>query len=320
LSGSAIRQRFRFHAEHPQAGVVAAPDKVANLADDVFRPPFGATISPVRRTFPALLAALVAVGLIAAAIASNGRSEPGRGAVLAAPPAQLAADPVQAAPSASGKVLDEMTRREGTPRRVSRSWRRRERMIARARARIRAKKRAEAAAAAARAAAVRPSYWVDSQAASVANSAPSSPDEAAWLQGGRGGWVEASGFARAPANAPVAVKRVIQAGNSIAHSPYIWGGGHGAWQDNGYDCSGSVSYALAYGGMLGYTQTSGQLMSWGVPGPGRWLTIYANEGHVFMYVAGLRFDTSGRAGDHASRWQLAPRTANGFAARHYPGL
>src|SRR5439155_965718 len=78
--------------------------------------------------------------------------------------------------------------------------------------------------------------------------------------------------------------------------------------------------ALAYGGMLGYTQTSGQLMNWGVPGPGHWLTIYANEGHVFMYVAGLRFDTSGRAGDHASRWQLAPRTANGFVARHYPGL
>src|SRR5436190_19710674 len=187
VSGSAIRQRFRFHAEHPQAGVVAAPDKVANLADDVFRPPFGATISPVRRTFPALLAGLVAVGLIAAAIASNGRNEPGRGAVLAAPPAQLAADPVQPVPSASGKVLDEMTRREGTPRRVSRSWRRRERMIARARARIRANQRAAAAAAAARAAVVRPSYWVDSQAASVANSAPSSPDEAAWLQGGRGG-------------------------------------------------------------------------------------------------------------------------------------
>jgi hypothetical protein len=100
----------------------------------------------------------------------------------------------------------------------------------------------------------------------------------------------------------------------------VWGGGHGAWQDRGYDCSGSVSYALAAGGMLGWSETSGQLMSWGAPGPGRWLTIYANDGHVFMYVAGLRFDTSGRAGDHASRWQLAPRTANGFAARHYPGL
>jgi hypothetical protein len=72
--------------------------------------------------------------------------------------------------------------------------------------------------------------------------------------------------------------------------------------------------------MLGYTQTSGQLMNWGVGGTGRWLTIYANEGHVFMYVAGLRFDTSGRAGDHSSRWQLAPRSAAGFVARHYPGL
>ena len=127
-------------------------------------------------------------------------------------------------------------------------------------------------------------------------------------------------MARAPFNAPDAIKRVIQAGNQIARAPYLWGGGHGQWQDQGYDCSGSVSYALAAGGMLGYTQTSGQLMSWGVPGPGKWLTIYANEGHVFMYVAGLRFDTSGRSGDHASRWQLAPRPANGFVARHYPGL
>jgi hypothetical protein len=72
--------------------------------------------------------------------------------------------------------------------------------------------------------------------------------------------------------------------------------------------------------MLGYTQTSGQLLNWGSAGPGHWLTIYANQGHVFMYVAGLRFDTSGRAGDHSSRWQLAPRSADGFVARHYPGL
>ncbi|HYZ27771.1 MAG TPA: hypothetical protein VE570_01850, partial [Thermoleophilaceae bacterium] len=177
-----------------------------------------------------------------------------------------------------------------------------------------------AARAAAAQVAARPGYWVDPQAASVAATAPTSAAEQAWLQGGRGGWVEASGFARAPDNAPEAIKRVIQAGNQIARSPYLWGGGHGVWQDKGYDCSGSVSYALAAGGMLGSSQTSGQLMSWGEPGPGRWLTIYANAGHVFMYVAGLRFDTSGRAGDHASRWQLAPRSADGFAARHYPGL
>jgi cell wall-associated NlpC family hydrolase len=228
-------------------------------------------------------------------------------------------------------VLAEMTRTLGTPRRVSREARRHARQRALALAKLRARLRAIAAAKAARErarlAALAPGtgttangYWFDSQAANVANSTPESNDEAAWLQGGRGGWVESSGFARAPANAPEAIRRVMQAGNLIARSPYLWGGGHGAWQDRGYDCSGSVSYALAAGGLLGYTQTSGQLMNWGEPGPGRWLTIYANGGHVFMYVAGLRFDTSGRAGDHSSRWQLAPRSAYGFVARHYPGL
>jgi cell wall-associated NlpC family hydrolase len=217
-------------------------------------------------------------------------------------------------------VLAEMTRRLGTPRRVTLTARRHARRAAQIAARIRAAERARAAAAARRAAAAQPAYWVDSGAAALATSNPTSPEEAAWLQGGRGGWVEPSGFARAPVNAPDAIKAVIAAGNQIARSPYIWGGGHGQWQDKGYDCSGSVSYALAAGGMLGYTQTSGQLMNWGASGPGRWLTIYANDGHVFMYVAGLRFDTSGRAGDHSSRWQLAPRTADGFVARHYPGL
>jgi cell wall-associated NlpC family hydrolase len=228
-------------------------------------------------------------------------------------------------PAASGAILAEMTRRQGTPAQVARAAHKRARQQARLRARVAAARRAAearaaAARAAARAAAPTPGYWVDRGASALPQTAPSSGAEAAWLQGGRGGWVEASGFARAPANAPDSIKRVIQAGNQIAHSPYIWGGGHGKWQDSGYDCSGSVSYALAAGGMLGYTQTSGQLMSWGQPGPGKWLTIYANQGHVFMYVAGLRFDTSGRAGDHASRWQLAPRSADGFVARHYPGL
>lgn len=130
-----------------------------------------------------------------------------------------------------------------------------------------------------------------------------------------------NGQAIAPTDAPPEVVAVIEAANKIATLPYIYGGGHNAtFSGRGYDCSGSVSYALAAGGLLGYSQTSGQLMSWGAPGPGHWLTIYANQGHVFMYVAGLRFDTSGRAGDHASRWQLASRSAYGFVARHYPGL
>ena len=272
----------------------------------------------MRRTWLAPLTVALAVGLIGLAVASAA-PRPDAPATLEPAPVAAPAPVSESVPSVSGEMLAEMTRRQGTPARVAREARRR----ARQRARIVAKQRAARAATARAAAsqvAAEPGYWVDREAASVATTAPTSSAEQAWLQGGRGGWVEASGFARAPVNAPGAIKRAIQAGNQIARSPYLWGGGHGAWQDEGYDCSGSVSYALAAAGMLGSSQTSGQLMSWGAPGPGRWLTIYANEGHVFMYVAGLRFDTSGRAGDHASRWQLAPRSANGFVARHYPGL
>ena len=281
----------------------------------------------MRRSFLALLVGALLLGLIGAAIAAGRGEDVQPRVTLNIPRATGAATGAQSVPSATGDVLAEMTRREGTPVRVSREAGRHARRLARIRARIAAAKRAAAARAASRAAAARaakaaarPGYWADNGAAAVAQTAPTSPDEAAWLQGGRGGWVEASGFARAPVNAPDAIKRVIAAGNNIARAPYLWGGGHGAWQDSGYDCSGSVSYALAAGGMLGYSLTSGQLMNWGASGPGKWLTIYANEGHVFMYVAGLRFDTSGRAGDHASRWQLASRSAAGFVARHYPGL
>jgi cell wall-associated NlpC family hydrolase len=128
------------------------------------------------------------------------------------------------------------------------------------------------------------------------------------------------GLARAPSNAPNEVRMAIAGGNSIADFPYVWGGGHGSFQDSGYDCSGSVSYALAAAGLLDRPLASGPLMSYGDPGPGRWITIYANAGHVFMFVAGLRFDTSGRNGPRGSRWQTGPRTLNGFVARHPPGL
>jgi cell wall-associated NlpC family hydrolase len=281
---------------------------------------------PVPRTFSTLVSAAVLVALVAVAAAFGQGGDSASSADLtarAAPAArQLPPAGVTSVPSASGAVLAEMNRRLGTPRRVALSARKRAQALARIERRIRAQQRAAAARRAAAAAATPAGapYWFDAQAAAQTTSGPTSPDEAQWLNSGQGGWVESSGYARAPVNAPEAVKRVIQAGNLIARSPYLWGGGHGAWLDRGYDCSGSVSYALAAGGMLGYTQTSGQLMNWGVAGPGRWLTIYANQGHVFMYVAGLRFDTSGRAGDHASRWQLAPRSADGFAMRHYPGL
>ena len=115
------------------------------------------------------------------------------------------------------------------------------------------------------------------------------------------------------------VKRVILAGNQIAKFPYKWGGGHGAWRDTGYDCSGSVSFALAGAGLLRSPLTSGGFLGYGSPGPGEWITIYTNPGHIFMLVAGLRFDTSGQ-GRAGTRWQEAPRTTAGFAVRHIPGL
>jgi cell wall-associated NlpC family hydrolase len=129
-----------------------------------------------------------------------------------------------------------------------------------------------------------------------------------------------NGFAQAPLGAPDVVARMIAAGNEIAKFPYIWGGGHGSFIDNGYDCSGSVSYVLAAAGLLKSPLTSGSFMSWGKPGPGKWVTIAASGGHVYMYVAGLRFDTSGRSGPRGSRWQTALRSNAGFVLRHPPGL
>jgi len=139
--------------------------------------------------------------------------------------------------------------------------------------------------------------------------------------GSRGRGVGVSGgFAEAPPGAPPAVQDVIAGGNAIARFPYRWGGGHGSFVDDAYDCSGSVSYALAAAGLLDAPLTSGGLMRWGEPGRGRWITVYAHAGHVYMEVGGVRFDTSGRAGRRGSRWQAARRSAAGFEVRHWPGL
>jgi cell wall-associated NlpC family hydrolase len=131
--------------------------------------------------------------------------------------------------------------------------------------------------------------------------------------------VRGDGTAVAPLEAPDIVATVIAAGNAIATTPYVWGGGHGAWRDKGYDCSGSVSFALAGAGLMTSPLVAAQFMHWGARGPGKWITIYANPGHTFMVVAGLRFDTSGaQAG---TRWQpAAGRSYAGFVARHPPGL
>ena len=128
-----------------------------------------------------------------------------------------------------------------------------------------------------------------------------------------------NGIALPPLDAPEEVKQIIEAGNIIARSPYKWGGGHGKWLDNGYDCSGSVSFALAAAGLLEGPMASGPLMSWGKPGKGKWITIYTHSGHVFMEVAGVLFDTS-NARVTGSRWGNSMRSTSGFVARHPAGL
>jgi cell wall-associated NlpC family hydrolase len=123
-----------------------------------------------------------------------------------------------------------------------------------------------------------------------------------------------------PQNVPEAVQRVIAGGNAIADFPYIWGGGHASFIANGYDCSGSVSYALAAGGLLNAPLVSGELASWGAPGLGKWITIYANAGHTFMDVDGMWFDTAGRSGPYASRWLVSTPPLAGYAVRHPVGF
>jgi peptidoglycan hydrolase-like protein with peptidoglycan-binding domain len=128
------------------------------------------------------------------------------------------------------------------------------------------------------------------------------------------------GLAVAPANAPAAIKNVIAAANRIAFKPYVYGGGHGSFNSSGYDCSGSVSYALHGGGLLSSPEDSGELESYGSSGPGRWITIWANAGHTYMYVAGLRFDTSAQSSTGGSRWTTQSRSNAGYVERHPTGL
>jgi peptidoglycan hydrolase-like protein with peptidoglycan-binding domain len=127
------------------------------------------------------------------------------------------------------------------------------------------------------------------------------------------------GQAVAPASAPTAVKAAIAAANQIATRPYVYGGGHGSFISSGYDCSGSVSYALHGGGLIRDTEDSSSLESYGSAGPGRWITIYANAGHAYMIIAGLRFDTSAQSSTGGNRWTTAGRSNAGFVVRHPTG-
>jgi peptidoglycan hydrolase-like protein with peptidoglycan-binding domain len=157
--------------------------------------------------------------------------------------------------------------------------------------------------------------------ANPAPGTPATPAGPAPLKLGPGmkATVGADGLAVAPAQAPPVVQQVIAAGNEIATMPYIYGGGHGKWKDAGYDCSGSVSYALHGAGLLDESMASGGFMTWATAGAGQWITTYANGGHMYMVVAGLRFDTSGRSGA-GTRWQAEVRSTSGYAVRHPPGL
>ncbi|HXR31097.1 MAG TPA: hypothetical protein VN752_08160 [Solirubrobacterales bacterium] len=124
-----------------------------------------------------------------------------------------------------------------------------------------------------------------------------------------------------PKSAPPRVKAVIAAANRIRSKPYVWGGGHARWWDAGYDCSGSVSYALHGGRFLESPLPSGPMANWGLPGEGRWITVYTNAGHAYAVIAGLRWDTSGNGdGRTGPSWHEDLRDNVGFLSRHPAGF
>ena len=143
---------------------------------------------------------------------------------------------------------------------------------------------------------------------------PTTPGNAAQLR---------DGLALAPANAPLSVKRAIWAANQLRTKPYRFGGGHKTFHDNGYDCSGTVSYALAGAGLVSVPMNSTEFRAYGSRGPGKWITVYARNGHTFAVIAGLRLDTTSPHNPSrrwAPRWQPTERMPKGFEARHPVGL
>jgi len=157
---------------------------------------------------------------------------------------------------------------------------------------------------------------ITNQIASQGGPVPTGEVPAPLTPGETAGFISES-EASAPASAPEAIQAAISAANAIATTPYIWGGGHGSFESSGYDCSGAVSFALHGGGFLESPLDSTGLETWGEPGPGRWITVYANAEHAWMIIAGLAFDTSGGAGP---RWHPSPvNSPEGFIARHPAG-
>ena len=131
-----------------------------------------------------------------------------------------------------------------------------------------------------------------------------------------------NGIAYAPSNAPANVKSAIWAANTLRGKPYVWGGGHGSFNDYGYDCSGTVSFTLHHANLLEVPLPSSDFLRYGERGRGRWITIYARRGHTFAVIAGLRLDTTDLryGGDVGPRWYVDGRDTHGFAARHPVGL
>ena len=151
-------------------------------------------------------------------------------------------------------------------------------------------------------------------AGSFPSSGPTTPGNEARLRGG---------LALAPVNAPLSVKRAIWAANQLRTKPYRYGGGHRSFNDSGYDCSATVSYALAGAGLVSAPLSSGELRSYGSRGRGKWITVYARNGHAFAVIAGLRLDTTSPHNPSrrwAPRWQPTERMPFGFEVRHPVGL
>jgi hypothetical protein len=157
--------------------------------------------------------------------------------------------------------------------------------------------------------------------AAPAESKPSEPPAAGTeeVEGREAVLADDGRTALAPSEAPQQVKDAIAAANRITSKPYKYGGGHGDFEDSGYDCSGAVSYALHGGGLLRRPRDSSGFESYGDAGPGEWISVYANAGHAYVVIAGLRFDTSGD-GEKGPRWRAESRSGSGYVVRHPPGL
>ena len=137
---------------------------------------------------------------------------------------------------------------------------------------------------------------------------------------GKTAYIGPDGKATAPPRAPRRVKRMIAAANSLTDKPYVYGGGHRSFYDRGYDCSGATSYVLHAGGKLDRPLVSQNFFDYGKKGYGDWVTVYVRKGHVFLVIAGLRFDTGGTWNSTGPRWKPQSRGVKGYYVRHPSGL